>query len=150
MSSHYRKPLDWNDKLVEDAKKTLDGWYRKLTALPPTHTESDEGHWQEFMAALGDDLNVQKALSVMHKAASSALLQRMGDALGVLQGEASVWLKGGNNPQDDAEIAALIQARIDAKQAKNWTEADRIRNLLKEQGIILEDRPDGSTDWRRE
>jgi cysteinyl-tRNA synthetase len=150
LSSHYRKPLDWNDKLVEDAKKTLDGWYRKLTALPPTHAESDESHWQEFMAALADDLNVQKALSVMHKAATSALLQRMGDALGVLQGEASVWLKGGNNPQDDAEIAALIQARIDAKQAKNWTEADGIRNLLKEQGIILEDRPDGSTDWRRE
>lgn len=146
LSSHYRKPLDWNDKLVDDAKKTLDGWYRKLSQVAADDVV-DAAAYQAFVDALADDLNVPKALSVMH-AATPATLKKMAALIGLLQQDAEAWLKGGAS-EDDAEIAAMIQARLDAKKAKNWAESDRIRDALKAQGIILEDKPEGTTYWRR-
>ena len=150
LSSHYRKPLDWNDKLVDDAKKTLDGWYRKLSGYVETEEQGVvvSASLAEFMHALGDDLNVPKAISLMHSA-SAGDLRIMGATLGLLQQDAGQWLKGGAAGEGDAEIDALIQARVDAKKAKNWVAADEIRDILKAQGIVLEDKPDGSTDWRR-
>jgi cysteinyl-tRNA synthetase len=64
-----------------------------------------------------------------------------------LEEDPDIWFKGSNS--GDSEIQSLIDARVAAKKAKNWKEADRIRDELKSQGILLEDRPDGSTDWRR-
>lgn len=144
LSSHYRKPLDWNDKLVDDAKKILDGWYRKIALADGGGHDADV--IRRFEEALADDLNLPKAMSVMHEA-SAVDLQWMGNVLGVLQCDAEDWFKGAG---DNSEVDALVQARIVAKKAKNWTEADRIRNVLKEQGIVLEDKPDGTTDWRKD
>ncbi len=82
----------------------------------------------------------------MHAATPDTLLS-MGNFLGLLNHEPEEWFKGkGDN---DDVIQNLIDARIAAKKAKNWAEADKIRAQLADSGIILEDKPDGTTDWRR-
>ena len=140
LKTKYREPLDWSDKLVDDARKDLDGFYRKVgneaAALPDA-----------FLAELADDMNTPKALSLLHTA-SGGELKAMGAILGILQQNPALWFQG-DAKDGDGDIQSLIDARIAAKKAKNWPEADRIRNELKSNNILLEDRPDGSTDWRR-
>jgi cysteinyl-tRNA synthetase len=166
LSTKYNEPLDWSDKLLEDAKKALDKWYRVLGG------QGSGGRGQEntdlrsltsdpFLEALRDDLNTPKALSLMH-AAQPGELKAMGELLGFFTVSSQDWFKGlvtgtlnvqlGNfrgGAYSDAEIDKLIADRAAAKKAKNFAEADRLRKELTEQGILLEDRPDGTTDWRR-
>ncbi|HEU5048015.1 MAG TPA: cysteine--tRNA ligase [Rickettsiales bacterium] len=142
LKTRYREPLDFNEKLMEDAKKELDGFYRKLSEGAATNNMS-----ADFLAALHDDMNFPKALSALH-ACTPEELRTAGSILGILQQNPEEWFKG--DTSDSGDIDALVAARIAAKKAKNWAEADKIRNDLKAQGIILEDRPDGTTDWRRE
>ena len=99
----------------------------------------------EFLETLLDDLNLPKAIGLMHEAKPEELWT-MGRMLGLLQQSPETWFKGAG---DDQAIVEQINSRIAAKKAKNWAEADRIRKELANQGIILEDRPDGTTDWRR-
>lgn len=174
LSSKYNEPLDWNDKLIEDAKKTLDKWYRQIER-PITFEESikqkdrlftQDGLSKPFTTALLEDLNVPKAIGLMHSLAAEKLAFT-GSILGLLQHTPEQWFKGasvgghavgtshvsavgqGVITDMNAYVSANIEARISAKKAKNWAEADRIRKELAEQGIVLEDRPDGTTDWRR-
>jgi len=94
----------------------------------------------------------------MARAANLAVtLNYLGGLLGLLQEGPEAFLKGGKadvsdgNPvSEDEHIEQQIQARIDAKKAKDWALADKIRDELKRQGIILEDSPNGATSWRRE
>ena len=132
LSTHYRSPLDWNDKLLHDAKVTLDKWYRLVENT-------------DFLNCLSDDLNIAKAISIMHEAKPKELLA-MANLLGFLQQSPEEWFKGDG---DDSQIQTLINDRIEAKKAKNWSVADGIRKKLADDGIILEDKPDGTTDWRR-
>ena len=97
------------------------------------------------MEALSDDLNLPKAFSLMHTATPEELAS-MGALLGLLQQSPEAWFKGEG---DDSAILTQINARIEAKMTKNWAEADKIRKNLAESGILLEDKPDGTTDWRR-
>jgi len=143
LSSHYRSPLDWNEKLIHDAKLTLDKWYRHIGIQA-----SGSRIREEFISSVCDDLNIQKSISIMHEAEPQELLA-MGNILGFLQHTPEEWFKGEAN-ESSSEIEALIKERIAAKKAKNWARADEIRKSLSSQGIILEDRPDGTTDWRRE
>jgi len=149
LSAKYNEPLDWNEKLVHDAKLTLDRWYRVAPHLlrgpvpDPVIRRGDT--MNGFFAALSDDLNLPKAISLMHEAPPQELLA-MGRMLGILQQDPERWFKGVN---DTKPIEELINKRIAAKKAKNFAEADRIRKELAGQGIILEDRPDGTTNWRR-
>ncbi len=138
LSAKYNEPLNWTDKLVEDAKKTLDKFYRQLPIARVSKAP------QAFIEALCEDLNIPRAISQMHDASPDEMLA-MGQLLGVFASSSEQWFKG--DTEDD--IDALVAARAAAKAAKNWAEADRIRDELKAQGIILEDRPDGTTDWRK-
>jgi cysteinyl-tRNA synthetase len=138
LSSKYNEPLDWSEKLVEDAKKQLDFLYRKID-------EPDSGIAPAFDTYLMDDLNIPRAMSVLLMSSGKGL-KAMADILGILQQSPEQWFKGGGA---DQIVVEQIDARIAAKKAKNWPEADRIRKDLADQGIILEDRPDGTTDWRR-
>lgn len=144
MATQYRKPLDWNEKSLDDAQKAMDGFYRRLDgveagALP-----------QEFIEALCDDMNVPKALSMLYTAEPSAL-KAMGQLLGFFQQDSRAWFKGEQGDVEGADdyIEAKIAERIAAKKAKDFATSDRIRDELKADGILLEDRPDGTTDWRR-
>ncbi len=145
LKTKYNEPLDWTDKLVTDAKKELDGFYRALQ-----ENEQSEILPGSFEQALLDDLNVPAALSVLHTA-DKHHLRAMGSLLGILQQNPEAWFKGAlaDSGNDEDEIENMVAARIAAKKARNWAEADSIRDELKSRGIILEDCPDGTTDWRR-
>jgi cysteinyl-tRNA synthetase len=90
-------------------------------------------------------------MSILHANTGDAL-KKMGEILGILQQDPKQWFQGGSAETvgGDADIQVLIDTRIAAKKAKNWAEADKIRGVLKAKGILLEDKPDGTTDWRRE
>jgi cysteinyl-tRNA synthetase len=120
----------------------------------------NEPHAQRFRAAMDDDFNTPEAVAVLFDLANevnkfsslqlAAQLKALGSVLGLLQREPNEFLQGGATAGglDDAAISAQIQARIAAKQAKNYAEADRIRKELLEAGIVLEDSASGTT-WRR-
>jgi cysteinyl-tRNA synthetase len=177
LSSHYRSPLNYSDESLKDAKAGLDRLY---TALRGVNTVAEaaieEAYKIRFEQAMDDDFNTPVALSVLfdlardlNKAketdpqkahALAATLKYLSGLLGVLQEEPQFFLKGGSrytlaipisiSVYSEEKIEQQIQARLDAKKAKDWAMADKIRNALREQGVILEDSPDGTTSWRRE
>ena len=150
LMTKYNEPLDWNDKLLSDAKMTLDHWYRKLQNIAPTFEEGTKNPMpvnvnSVFFMTLKDDINTPGAIAQMHVGNPHTLFEQ-GKLLGLFSMTPEQWFKG-DGASDD--VQAKIDARIEAKKAKDWATADRIRKELIEQGIILEDRPDGTTDWRR-
>ncbi|MEI6730936.1 MAG: hypothetical protein WCL30_06715, partial [Pseudomonadota bacterium] len=125
-------------------KKELDGFYRKVADCKPQQGCEVAC---EFLEAICDDMNLPKAISIMHNLSGADLLAAA-NLIGILQDSSENWFKGGA-ASDEEEIKQLINARSEAKKSKNWVESDKIRNRLKDMGIILEDKQDGSVDWRR-
>jgi len=139
LSAHYRQPLPWTEALVAQAKATLDGLYRK--AGDAEAGEVDAG----VLDALSDDLNTPLALSRLATLEGGALKASV-QLLGLLQSSATDWFQG---DADASDIEARIAARTEAKKNRDFGTADKIRDELKAEGIILEDGPGGTT-WRRE
>jgi cysteinyl-tRNA synthetase len=162
LSAHYRAPLDWTDELILQSVKTLDRLYRALDGVWNERAEpvAPEG----VLAALCDDLNTPKALAELamlarqaNKAVSfedrkraKAELLGAGQLLGILGMEPQAWLsRGGVDADEDAaaEIDALVHARLEARGARNWAEADRLRSELAARGVEVTDSKDGPS-WR--
>ncbi len=152
LMSKYNEPLDWNDEKVREAEKLLDKWYRALDRHPREHSHVEKDFkipafagMTDFIAVLCDDLNFPKAIAAVQQMPEA---DQIGAAkfLGLLQQDAQQWFKG---VQADGDIEAQITVRAEAKKNRDFATADRIRDELKAQGIMLEDRPDGTTDWRR-
>jgi len=139
LSAHYRQPLPWTEALVAQAKATLDGLYRK--AGDAEAGEVDAG----VLDALSDDLNTPLALSRLATLEGGALKASV-QLLGLLQSSATDWFQG---DADASDIEARIAARTEAKKNRDFGTADKIRDELKAEGIILEDAPGGTT-WRHE
>jgi len=98
------------------------------------------------------DLNSAKAANDARSVgAAASTLRAMGETLGLLQQDPGTYLKRSVGPQglDDAAIEELVSARRAARSDKNFAESDRIRKLLTDGGVLLEDRPNGVTEWRR-
>ena len=153
LSTHYRQPIDWNDDTTKHAKASLDRFYKAIEYATDTAEVSSQ-----IIAALEDDLNTPLAISHMHELANivfkttgderitaANFLKASGQFLGLLTKNSKDWFQGSS---DNNEIDQLVLARNAAKKAKNFMEADRIRNELLNHGIVLEDGPN-STTWRR-
>jgi cysteinyl-tRNA synthetase len=138
LSAHYRQPLPWTDSLIAQAKSTLDRLYR--AAGEAERGEVDAG----VLEALRDDLNTPLALSRL-SALDGGRLRTSAHLLGLLGSSAEEWFQGGVSGDIDAKIAQ----RSAAKQSRDFATADRIRDELRGEGVILEDGPNGTT-WRRE
>ncbi|MDR5854839.1 cysteine--tRNA ligase [Caballeronia sp. LZ062] len=164
--AHYRSPLNYSDVHIDDARNALTRLYTALKDVEPDNQQLDwnEANAQRFQSAMNDDFNTPVAVSVLFDLASevnrtrdAALarqLKSLGQVLGFFGREPRAFLQqaGGTAAAEGLsphEIEAKIAERIAAKQAKNYAEADRIRAQLLEAGIALEDKPGGSTEWRR-
>ena len=161
LSAHYRQPLDFSLRALEEAKGALDRLYTALRSVADVQpvTGSEDG---AVRAALEDDLNTPKAIAELHGLASDlnkeadparqtalkGAILAGGDVLGLLQQDPEDWFKQGAGDMDDSAIDDLIQRRVEARAAKEFAEADRIRDELVANGIVLEDGP-GGTIWKR-
>lgn len=168
LRAHYRSPLNYSDVHLDDARHALTRLYTALKECAPAQGEASaqeqvvlERVRQHFAEAMDDDFNTPLAVSVLfdlanevnrsHSPVLAAELKNLAAQLGFLQREPQAFLQGAPSPDglSDAEIQQQIAERVAAKKAKNFTEADRIRASLLEQGIVLEDKPGGVTEWRR-
>jgi cysteinyl-tRNA synthetase len=157
--AHYRSPLNYSDAHLHDARSALRRLYTALQSVAPDDSALDwsEPHAQRFAAAMHNDFGTPDAVAVLFDLASevnrsrspqlASVLKRLGAVLGLLQQDPTAFLQGG--PQDDvADIERLIAERAAAKAAKNFAEADRIRQALLAQGVVLKDSASGTT-WER-
>jgi len=172
VSSHYRSPLNYSDENLDHAKASLTRFYVALRDLPASEPSSDTDYRTRFQEAMDDDFNTPEALSILFELAREinrarddgdheqahalgADLRQLGGVLGLLQDDPERFLRGGSGSSGVAagelteeQIDTLIAQRIAARKAKNWAEADQIRDQLVEAGVILEDNAEG-TAWRR-
>jgi len=163
LRAHYRSPLNYSDVHLEDARTALTRLYTALKETAPDLAPLDwsEAYAQRFADAMNDDFNTPIAIAVLfdlvtevnrhHSPAMARQLRGLGAVLGLLTREPQNFLQGAAvaGGLADEEVAVQIAARAQAKKDKNFAEADRIRGALLEQGIILEDKPGGITEWRR-
>ncbi|HZB93325.1 MAG TPA: DALR domain-containing protein, partial [Stellaceae bacterium] len=167
LMSHYRDPLDWTDARLAEARHALDRFYlalRQETPQAPAATAAAE----PVLAALEDDLNTPLALAALHDSLSAlnkanapeekrrlaGELRAGGALLGLLQQDAQAWLKGeaqviAHATVVNPRIDELVRQRTEARRSKNFALADSIRAQLAMEGVVLEDKPDGTTEWRR-
>ncbi len=162
LRAHYRSPLNYSDTHLKDARASLDTLYFTLRDVEPEPVALDwsHPHAARFQAAMDDDFDTHGAIAVLFELAQetrrgndarlSGLLQALGGVLGLLQRPPLEYLRAavGETGLPEAEIEALIARRLAAKQARDFAEADRVREELKAAGVLLEDGPGGTT-WRR-
>ena len=168
LKAHYRSPINYSDTQLEEARSGLVRLYTALAQVPDAHIEvlDSNNPWAiRFADSMNDDFNTPEAIAVLFDLASEMnraqgqekqslanTLKSLGNSLNFLQREPTSFLQSGTKQNDGItpdQIEEQIEARKQAKQTKDFAKADLIRKSLLEQGIILEDKPSGITEWRR-
>jgi cysteinyl-tRNA synthetase len=177
LSSHYRGPMNYSPDQLDLAEAGLNRLYTAIRGLVAAPIQPGSAWTTAFNEAMDDDFNTPEAIAVLQnlarelnvvRASAAAVtlgklageikrfgelageLKRLGGVLGILRLDPEDWFRAGaSDGLSDAEIEALIAARLEARKAKNWAESDRIRKELADKGVILEDNPGGTTIWRR-
>ena len=165
LTGHYRQPLDWTDEGLQEARRKLDRLYGALRELADVAAAADEPAYRPFLDELEDDLNTPGALAQLfdlahaaykndgdapQRARIKARLLACGKLLGLLQQSPEAWFgwtAAGSDQMPAEEIEALLMQRVEARKTKQWAESDRIRDLLKSRGVLVEDSKDGQR-WR--
>jgi cysteinyl-tRNA synthetase len=160
LSTQYRQLINWSESLLSESKKKLDRLYRALESCPNDGLEGQPS--EKVLRALCDDLNTPMALAELFKIAReinstkdkgklvvlASKLKASSNLLGLLQSTPDQWFKSPvNDSLPPKEIEVMIKQRELARSAKNFSEADEIRNKLLRSGVIIEDGPDG-TQWK--
>ena len=151
ISAHYKQPLDWNDKLLDDCQNTIDKWYN---AYLPSNKELED----EIIQPLYDDINTPGYIANLHKLYDKAnkgndvdkqIFNSACNFIGLLQETKEDWLNYKKDKIDisEAEIKNKIELRNKARTDKNYKEADNIRDYLLDKGVLIEDK-DGKTIWK--
>ena len=155
--SHYRSALNYSDSHLDDARQSLKRLYTALDLVAPSDEVIDWHHpiAARFKAAMDDDFGTPEAVAVLFDLASevnksqssqqAGLLKALGGCLGLLQGNPKAFLQAGTT-LSQTDIANLVAQRTVAKSAKDYAQADRIRQVLLAQGIVLKDTAAG-TSW---
>jgi len=154
--AHYRSPLNYSDVHLDDARNALRRLYTALDAVTPADLDVEwtQPHAARFKAAMDNDFATPEAVAVLFELAAevnrgksprvAGLLKTLGGVLGLLQSDPKGFLQAGAG-LDEASIQQQIVARAAAKKARNFAEADRIRDELLAQGIVLKDSAGGTT-----
>jgi len=151
ITAHYKQPLDWNDKLLENCQSTIDKWYNVYL---PSNKDLDD----EIIQPLYDDINTPGYIANLHKLYDKAnkgndedkqLFNSACNFIGLLQETKEEWLNYKKEKVNisDAEIENKINLRNKARSDKNYKEADNIRDYLLDKGVLIEDK-DGKTIWK--
>ncbi len=168
LRAHYRSPINYSDAQLEEARSGLVRLYTALAHIPLGNgSVGPDSEWvNRFTDAMNDDFNTPEAIAVLFELASevnraqgekqvqlAATLKELAGALNFLQRDPTLFLQAGSRSSEVGmsaeQIEEQIRARVAAKQAKDFTKADLIRKALLEQGVVLEDKPGGITEWRR-
>jgi len=146
LKTHYRQPIDWTLRGLEESSRMLDRWYEAAGEAAPD-AEPPEG----VIEALCDDLNTPAALGELHRLAgtSPSALRAGAGSMGFLtvtqaQREAE---RVGAAGIDVARVEVLIAERKAARTAKDWAASDRVRDALTAMGVSVKDNKDGTTTW---
>jgi cysteinyl-tRNA synthetase len=161
LRSHYRQPIDWTVKALDEAEKTLHRWYAVLRAQGVTAQSAAQAPLREsFLEALLDDLNIARAIAELHALAGKAepsktqtghaeaeKLLRAANLLGLLQDDPAEWAQKAAAGADInvPAVEKLVSERLTARKTKNFAESDRLRDLLAEMGVKLKDGKDKET-----
>ena len=151
ISAHYRQPLDWNDKLLEDCQNTIDKWYNVYL---PSNRDLDD----KIIQPLYDDINTPGYIANLHKLYEKAnkgndeekkIFNSACNFIGLLNETKEEWLNHKKEKVDitEEEISNKIELRNKARLNKDYKEADNIRNYLLDKGVLIEDK-DGKTIWK--
>lgn len=153
LSSHYRKPFDYNDKVLEDSKKSLEKFYSVISLKDFSNNAKVP---EQILSALADDLNFSKAIAFLHDLAKKikvendqnlkAQMAKSLDFLGFF--DADFFAKESLSNIDEAYIESQIAKRLELKKQKDYAGADAVRNELLQQGIALEDVAGGKTIFK--
>jgi cysteinyl-tRNA synthetase len=168
VSSQYRGPINYSLVQIEQADAGLGRLYTALRDVTPAAGFEPGDATRRFEAAMDDDFNTPDAIAALQTLATeinraksagdtatassfAAELKKLAGVLGLLQAAPETFLQKavGASTLSDADIERLIGERKAARTGKNFKEADRIRQELTDAGIVLEDKPDGTTKWRR-
>jgi cysteinyl-tRNA synthetase len=163
LSAHYRQPLDWNQSLLDQSRKALDRLYGALHRAAEVEAAGDQPP-EDFLKAIEDDLNTPGAMAALFALSSeiergmtsgdlASVARAKGELtaaaaiLGVLQAKPATWFDAGVDDAFKAEVETLLEQRAAARTAKDWPEADRIRDRLNALNVVVMDGPQGAT-WR--
>ena len=163
LGAHYRQPLDWSAEVLPEARRKLDRLYNALRKSTGWQDGwRDAAPDPDFVAALEDDLNTPRALAALFAIAreinlaespaaaapAARRLRASAELMGLLQGDPAAWAAGDEvDGIDAAEVEGLLAERTRAREARDYAEADRIRDRLAAMGVVIEDSPDGP-QWR--
>jgi cysteinyl-tRNA synthetase len=171
LNSHYRSPLNYSDAHLDSSRAALDGFYTALRGVTPDKNADVDEYGKRFRAAMDDDFNTAEAMAVLadlrrelntaktesrdqEVSQLAGIMLNLASLLGILQQDPEEYFRSGAGMESgsglsDEQIEELIAARVQARKDKDWAESDRIRDELKDNGIMLEDGAGGTT-WRRE